>query len=130
MRSYIPLILCGALAAGCSTSAELGNPFGGSEQNAQLAAYAASSHYPNQQPTGTMAIAALVDRDRNDVELINTTDKPISNAKVWVNGSYVTPLGTLPAHGVVKLSRNVFYDSTGRSLGKSNTLITRVDLQT
>jgi hypothetical protein len=131
MRKHLPLLISGLLIAGCSASGDLGNPFSGSEQNAQLAAYAASSKYPTQQSSAALPVTALVDKDHNDIELLNTGDKPMTNAKVWVNGSFVTPLATLPAHGTVKISHEKFYDATGHSLAKmSNVGITKVELQT
>lgn len=119
------------LVAGCSTSAEMDNPFASNKQSArepQLAAAAAVSQYPDQQ-TSDARIAAMISRNNNTIKIVNFSNEAINDAKVWVNGSFVYEVATIPPNGSVLVSRDRFYNNRGQTLSSLNTAATRVELQ-
>jgi hypothetical protein len=85
------IALAGFILVGCSTSASVDNPFKGDDtQKTQLAAFAAQSQYPNKQASDDLRATALVNRKDGTIKIINSTSQALTDAKVWVNGAYVT----------------------------------------
>jgi len=122
-------IAVAALAlAGCSTSAELDNPFKGDDGKTQMAAFAAQSQYPNKQAEDSQ-LTALINRKDGQIKIINPTNQAMTDAKVWANGSFVARVDSIPARGQLTLSRERFYDKNGISLARSNNPITRVQVE-
>ena len=118
-----------SFAAG-STAATQPSAAAPDEMNAERAAYAARAQYPIGQPTNDLHLTALVDRNRSDqIQVINPTDKTIDNTSVWVNGKYVTYVAHIPAHSVVKLDRDQFYDNAGHKLSEGNTPVNQIHVQ-
>lgn len=118
------------ILVGCSTSASVQNPFKGDDtQKTQLAAFAAQSQFPSKQASDDLRVAALINKGDNTIKLINTTQQAINDAKLWVNGSFVTHLDTAPARGVVVIKRENLYNRDGINLSKANVGITRVQLE-
>ena len=126
---HVMILLAGATLCGCSSDM---NPFArrsGNEQTAQLASYAAKSEYSTTQPAREdLAISAMIDED--ELTLINGSSKDLHSLTIWVNGTYVTPLNYLPAHGTATIPRTKFYNSSGRSLSGNRLPVERVDIQT
>jgi hypothetical protein len=125
------IALAAFIVVGCSTSAEVDNPFGGGgdEQKTQMAAFAAQSQHPNRQAEESQ-LSALIDRKDGRIKLINPTNQSITDAKVWTNGTFVTRVESIPARGQLTLSRENFYNKDGISLSKSSTPINRVQIET
>ncbi|HEX2971712.1 MAG TPA: hypothetical protein VHP11_05235 [Tepidisphaeraceae bacterium] len=95
-----------------------------------LAATAGQAQYPqNVQASSDVSLVALDKRSGNTITLINPTDQPMKDLKVWVNGSFVQPLDTLPAKSMVTLKRGDFYNSTGGTLSQTNATIDRIEVQ-
>lgn len=98
--------------------------------NAERAAYAARVRYPIGQPADDLHLTALVDRAHSDqIRIVNPTDSTIDNASVWINGKYVSYVAHIPAHSVLKLDRNQFYDNGGHSLSEGNTQAEHINVQ-
>jgi hypothetical protein len=124
------IALAAFIVVGCSTSAEVKNPFKSDDTHkTQLAAFAAQSQYPTKQASDDLAVAALMKGKDGDIKLINTTQQAVTDAKVWVNGAFVTHLDTIPARGTVTIKREDLFNRDGISLAKSNTGITRIQLE-
>jgi hypothetical protein len=135
MLRYAILLLAAATMVGCQSSnnnppnsnentAPATNPsaVGPTEMNAERAAYAARAQYPVGQATNDLHLTALQNRaNPNEIQVINPTDRSIDNAAVWVNGKYVTYVAHIPAHSVVKVTRDQFYDNAGHRLSDGNT---------
>jgi hypothetical protein len=122
-------------AAGCSASLEpLGmDQNGQASQEAQLAAFAAAEQ--NQFPRDAQAsddfhAAAVVDRDKQSIRIFNYTNEPISNAKLWVNQSYVRQIDTLPANGSTRVSFSELYNNNAQTFIAARAPITSIQLQT
>jgi hypothetical protein len=136
-RNAIPALLIGSIAAagiGCSAGAEFDPQFGSSKQTdtqrTQLAAYAAQQQYPRDATASDdLRAAALIDRDKNTIRILNFSDRPLNDAIVWVNGAFVHRIDAIPPNGSVTLPRAQFYDATGRSLANQSTSANRVQIQ-
>lgn len=150
MLRYATLLLATATLIGCQSGnnnppSNTSNPNPGenttpttnpsaqspSDMDAERAAYAARAQYPLGQATDNLHLTALVNRAKSDeIQVINPNDQTIDNASVWVNGKYVTYLAHIPAHSVVKLSRDQFYDNAGHRLSQVNTPADHVQVET
>ncbi len=123
LRFGIPL-LAAAMLMGCDTIS------GPSEVSAKRAAFAAQTPYPqNMKATEDSHLTALVSRDGNTIQLLNSSDKASTDANVWVNGTYLTRVDSVPPHGLVTLHRTDFFDSGGNNLSKQSATVTRVEVQ-
>jgi hypothetical protein len=130
------LLAAAAALAGCETSARIA-PVAGKDKPAplqtQLAAFAANpdNHYPTDaKASDDLRAAAVIDRKANTIKIYNFMSDPITNAKVWVNGTHVYQISSIPAKQSKTLQRSLFYDKTGVSLASVNTPVTQVQLQT
>jgi hypothetical protein len=92
------------------------NPdIGGQSQEAtQLAAYAATAKLPTTRPANDWQVASMI--SGNTVKIINYTDKNVDDAVVWINGLYVTKVGTIPANATITTPFAKFYDVNGNVL--------------
>ena len=118
------------ILVGCSTSTQVKNPFKSDDtQKTQLAAFAAQSQYPTKQPSDDLRVAALINKGDGTIKIINTTNQGINDAKLWVNGSFVTHVDTIPAKGLVAIKRENLYNRDGISLAKANIGIQKVQLE-
>lgn len=115
-----------ALAAvtmtGCASMSD------GQPTSAQYAAFAARSKLPDGAADGLQA-TAVVNRDDETIRVLNPTDCSIRNAKLWVNGNFVTPVENVPSYGAVTLERDEFFDASGRPLTESDTTVRTVQLE-
>jgi hypothetical protein len=126
------LLLGAALAAGCSTSAQVDNPFagGGGGNEAEMAAFAASSEFPaDVEASDDLRATVLVNRNDRTIQVINASNQAIRDARIWINGSFVGRLDNLPANGAVTLPMDAFYDRTGTRLSDVQAGANRVQLQ-
>ena len=130
MFRAVAIALAGFVLVGCSTSASVQNPFKSDDtQKTQLAAFAAQSEYPNKQASDDLKVTALIDRKEGTIKIINSTTQALTDAKLWVNGAFVTHVDTIPARGVVTIKRENLYDRNGIPLAKSNAGINKVQLE-
>ena len=138
MLRPIALVITAASLIGCSASAEIDPQFGDSGQpgqqgqQARLAAFAARDEnaFPTTAPTSDdLRAAAIVDRTSGSLQVYNFTNQPITDAKVWVNGSYVYRIDRIPAMGSVTLNRGQFYNQRGNAFSRDKTPIKNVQLQ-
>lgn len=121
-----------ATLVGCSASSSI-NPFasrGGGEQ-AQMAAYAATAHYPSDaRPSSDIHAGAIVDARENSIKVANFSDQPMRDVNVWVNGSFVYHVSMIPAHGSVTVNPDQMFDASGENMAKVKATPSRVELQT
>jgi hypothetical protein len=130
MFRAVAIALVGFVLVGCSTSASVENPFKGDDtQKTQLAAFAAQNQYPNKQPSDDLRVAALINKDSGNIKVINTTGQAITDAKLWVNGAFVTHIDTIPSKGVVTIKRENLYNRDGIPFSKANIGINKLQLE-
>jgi hypothetical protein len=81
----------------------------------ERAAFATTAHYPNDmQASNDLKATALVGRSAESIKIVNASDQPIRDAKLWVDGRYVVQINDLPAHGTLTLNRTEFSDRDGK----------------
>lgn len=98
-------------------------------ERTQLAAYAASTEYPGASSNvDNMNVGVLI-QDNGDLRLINFSNQPINNANVWVNKQYVYRVPSVPAKGIVTLSRKLFYNPQGLDLTREKAPVGVVQVQ-
>lgn len=112
------ITLAAASLVGCSSSMSL-NPMGGSQDATQLAAFAAQAKHPTTAPSSDWQVASMI--HGSNLNIVNYTNKNIEDAVVWINGLYVTKVGTIPASGTVAVPFAHFYDVNGNVLNTDNT---------
>ena len=120
-----------ATMAGCSSSGGIKMPFASKgEDRPQLAAYAASTHYPGDvKPSSDAKVAALISPKCDSLRVVNFQDQPIRDANVWINRTFVHKVSTIPPHGSVDLSSKQFFDASGQEMSKLNSGISEVEMQ-
>lgn len=123
-----------AAVAGCSASGEF-NPVGKSADQmtpTQLAAFAATSKYPDTQPAATdLRAAAIVNRGAGTVKVYNFTDRPITNARVWVNKGFVAKIDGIAPQQKVTVTTDKLYGPFGNTFAsQKDAPISLIQLQT
>ena len=115
------LVMAAALAlAGCETdSARITAQ---APTDAELAAFAGGHQYPATQPTkNDLRAVAIVDRSAGLLKLYNFSSRPLDNADVWVNQSYVQHIrGIAPGSAPVVIRFRDLYNSLGQRLSSQN----------
>jgi hypothetical protein len=96
---------------------------------ARLAAEAARAQYPSEAEATDAPAVAIVNRNEKTIRIYNLSDEGQSDVLVWVNRSYVTRVGSMPAHGSVKVEMNRLYGPQGRNLADQNVSINQVQIQ-
>ncbi len=120
-----------ATMVGCSSSGGIKMPFASKgEDRAQLAAYAAATHYTGDvKPSTDLKAAALISPKGDSVKIVNFDDQPIRDANVWINRTFVHKVATIAPHASVDLDRKEFFDASGQDMAKLNSVIHEVELQ-
>ncbi|HEX4055981.1 MAG TPA: hypothetical protein VHX86_17085 [Tepidisphaeraceae bacterium] len=112
-----------ALGVGCSTTT---NP---PESNEKLAAYAGSVGYPSDVKTEeSTTMGTAVDSDEKAIRIFNFGENELDGADIWINGSFVYKIDSLPGKSHVKLRLADFYDHDGHSFADTSATVTRVQI--
>ena len=132
MIRHTVTVLALASLVGCSSSGGF-KPFASGpdrEEAAQLAAYAATAHYPaDAKPSNDLRAAALIDAKGDEIKVANLSDQPMRDVNVWINGTFVHKVSVIPAHGSTNVDRKEFYDASGKSMAQLNAMVHRVEIQ-
>jgi hypothetical protein len=100
----------------------------GGKADPERAAFANTARFPNDMhATDDLRATAMISRD--GIKIANATDREIKDAKLWVDGTYVTQVNSIPAHSVVTVNRTDLSDRNG-NLPSSTNDIKQVQLQT
>jgi hypothetical protein len=115
------LTLAAASLIGCSASGNLdpGNVLGGNSDATQMAAFAATAKHPTTAPANDWQVASMI--NGNQLKIVNYTNTNIADAVVWINGLYVTRVGTIPANATIATPFAKFYDVNGNVLNTDKT---------
>lgn len=117
------------LIAGCETQ----NVSRVGEEARQDITFAARAKYPgNAQDSQRVRTVAVVDPDAKRLEIFNTTDQPIPASSVWVNGTFVSQVPSIPALGSVTVPYSSLLEAGPgvNDLKSLDRTPTRVELQT
>ena len=132
MLRYGLAVLALMAMAGCESSTKV-DPMARSQSvtPAQLAASAARAEYPqNAKASDEMRLVCMIHRENKTIRILNPGEQPMTNVKIWVNGEFVQDVDNIPAHGMVSLRREDFYNRAGLRLTQGNITVDRVELQT
>jgi hypothetical protein len=125
LRSCIPLVGAAALAmaTACAT------PMDDKQSSENLAAYGAQTAYPDSVKTdASTTMGCVVEPGVHLLRVLNFGQNSINDADVWVNGTYVLKVDSIPADSYVKLNLSRFYDHDGHSFTDSEATVTKVQL--
>jgi len=96
----------------------------------ELAAYAASHHYPSMPATDDLRVAAIVSPDRSELKLYNFSNAPLADVDVWVNGSWMQHVRGIGASGSVIIKTSNLYNAFGKNFAGQSEPVSRVQLRT
>jgi hypothetical protein len=100
------------------------------DETAELAAYAATAHLPdNAEARHDLKVAAVIDRGSNKIHIYNFGDQPVEGGNIWINREFVQRFDTIPAYGEIVLSRSNFYDHNGQNLRSASVSTETIHLQ-
>lgn len=119
IRETLLTLAAASLIGGCSSSMALTPDIGNSGDATQMAAFAATAKHPTTAPASDWQVASMI--SGNTLKIINYTNNNVDNAVVWVNGLYVTKVGTIPANGTIVVPFAHFYDVNGDVLNTDRT---------
>ena len=75
-------------------------------------AFASTARFPtDMRASDDLRATAMIGRD--GIKIANATDQEIKDAKLWVDGTYVTQVNSIPAHSVVTVTRSALSDRNG-----------------
>lgn len=95
----------------------------------ELAAYAASRHFPTSAPSqADLHVAAIVNRSTGIIKLYNFDAAAIRNIDVWVNQAFVLHVAALAPNASVEIKLADMYNAVGRNLASQNEPIRQVQL--
>jgi hypothetical protein len=131
LRQTVTALALGALCCcGCSSNGHFALGDKSSGEEAQLAAFAATAKYPSDlRPSNDINAAALVNPKNDAIKIVNTSDQPMRDVNVWVNGTFVHKVNVIPPHGAASMDRSDFFDASGQNMTKLNAGVSRVELQ-
>jgi hypothetical protein len=106
----------GVALVGCSSSP---NEYSPAEEPTNLAAYAASNHYPlSTTAKDNRHITAVVDRKTGQITLRNFDSGPIANFKLWINQTYVIHVDRIEPNSFRIIEPADVFNSAGNSLNR------------
>jgi hypothetical protein len=94
----------------------------------ERAAYAGHAVFPQTQPINELPVAAIVSRDKKQLNLYNFGKQAIRNVDIWVNGSFVTRIGGIAPQSKVMIGTNDIFNGLGHSLASRGEEVSRVQL--
>ena len=101
LRHIVPVFVIGALSlAGCQT----GEVSRVGSQPRQEITFAATAEYPGEAQLASssdLQVAAVDNTSMDRLELLNLTDNSIPASTLWVNGSFVKRIPTIPPRGTL-----------------------------
>lgn len=96
----------------------------------ELAAFAGHAQYPmDAVPLNTGRIAAHVSDNGNELRIYNYGNENLRDVRVWVNRSYVKPIGGIAPQSRVIIRTDEIYNGLGHTLAARKERATLVQLQ-
>ena len=142
LRHALAVLTVGMLVVGCAGGAGRNRRQAASNEtpvmeppaqamtDEQLAAHAGGADFPNERPTDGRRIAAIVTKDRRTIKLYNFENEPVRAVNVWINGAYVQPLRTIPAHSKAPIRTDKLFNKDGYRFSERGEEVTRVQIET
>jgi hypothetical protein len=132
LRTTLALLAVTTLV-GCAANGEF-NPVGRKSEEmtpTQLAAFAANSKYPaDLQASNEARVGAVVSADKGTIKVFNFSERPIVNARVWVNKGYVAKVDGIPPQSKVTIATDKLYGPFGNTFASQEKTVSSVQVQT
>jgi hypothetical protein len=123
-RIYLLVPIIAAFSLGCANKAV---------QTREQATHAALSRYPgNPQRSNDIQIAAIDDPGEKRLEILNLTDRTITDATLWINQRFVHKIKSLKGRDQMSMKYNELIEQGGgvRDLDMANVPVKTVEIQT
>ena len=140
VRHALAVLTVGMLVIGCagggnrrqaaSNATPTMDPPAMAMSDTSLAAHAGGATFPSERPSNDRRVAAIVSADRRTIKLYNFENEPIRAVNVWINGAYVQPLRTIPAHSKAPIRTEKLFNKDGYRFSNRGEEVTRVQLET
>jgi len=101
-------------SADARATAEVRTPdnAGSGKADPERMAFASTARFPSDmRASDDLRATAMIGRD--GIKIANATDQEIKDAKLWIDGTYVTQVNSIPAHSVVTVKRTALSDRSG-----------------
>ncbi len=118
----------GSSGSGTSRSGSVTNSFD-EMTSTQIAAWAATSKYPQSPPVKKMDVTVIVYKDKNFIKVYNLSGVPIRNAKLWVNKTFVAKVDAVAPQTNLVINTDRLYDGVGNVFSKQTLEATTVQLE-
>jgi|GEM_PF-2245049 len=96
----------------------------------QIAAWSATSKYPQSSPVKKMDVTVIVNQDKNTIKVYNLSGAPLRNSKLWVNKTFVAKVDAVAPQTNLVINTERLYDSVGNVFSKQKLEVTTVQLET
>jgi hypothetical protein len=118
-------------SADARATAEVRTPDNASSGKAdpERMAFASTARFPTDMRASDDLRATAMIVGRDGIKIANATDQEIKDAKLWVDGTYVTQVNSIPAHSVVTVKRTALSDRSGNLPGDLQG-VTQLQLET
>lgn len=124
-RKCVPLLGAAALAmaTACAT------PMDNNQSTENLAAYSAQTSYPDSvKNEDSTTMGAVYEPGVHLLRVLNFGQNSVNDADLWINGTFVFKVESIPPDSYVKLSLSKFYDHDGHSFTDTQATVTKVQL--
>lgn len=85
----------------------------GGKADPERMAFASTARFPTDMRASDDLRATAMIVGRDGIKIANATDQEIKDAKLWLDGTYVTQVNSIPAHTVVMVKRTALSDRNG-----------------
>lgn len=127
------LLLVAAIAlAGCANepSNEQARLATGAPTSPELAAYAAAHPYPDKaQASDHLRAAAIVNRANGIIKIYNFDNRPIQDANVWVNRSFIQHINGIAPNSSAIVQFGQLYNGMGKNFSSLNEPVSTVQVE-
>lgn len=123
------LAIAALMIAGCETGNESARMATAAPTSAELAAYAGAHQYPTTMPTSQHFQVAAVVSPSNVLRIYNFDSRPVRDANVWVNQSFVQHINGIAPHSSVIIRPADLYNSMGQSFATLNAHVDMVQIE-
>jgi len=128
------VVLTLGLLAGCASSSK--STAGAASASfdemtpTQIAAWSATSRYPQTAPMKKNDVTIIVNQGKNTIKLYNLSGTPLRNSKLWVNKTFVAKVDAVAPQTNMVINTERLYDGVGNVFSKQKLEVTSVQLQT
>jgi hypothetical protein len=130
MSRTLLCLLAAIAVAGCESQNDSARTANGAATGPELAAYAGAHQYPTTMPvTDRSPIAAVVNHGSGTIKIYNFDTRPLNDAKIWVNQSFVQHINGIAPRSSVIIRTADLYNGLGQSFASLNAPVSLVQVE-